>query len=233
MKSKLDALTLTLAVIAGLLAIALLASCETPKNTPENALPPASAASNVVPDKIPPPTEPEAYKLSWNNAEWSNFAVGKIKAEYYSRLTQAQDLETFCPRYHDLPPHHQAFVLGELLSAMAKFESAWKPETTYTEAFADRHGKRVVSRGLLQLSIESAQGYKCPITKAQALHDPKTNIDCGLRILSRVIERTGRIGAAGPKQYWAVIKPDSTHHKLPAIRAMVAKVPGCLPTPNQ
>lgn len=73
----------------------------------------------------------------------------------------------------------------QLISIMAKYESNFKPETNYTEGFNDSKGKPVISRGLLQISQESANGYNCNIVKPEQLNDPKTNLFCAVQIIHR------------------------------------------------
>lgn len=90
---------------------------------------------------------------------------------------------------------------SELMGALAKFESGFDTNETYTEAFKDAKGKRVVSRGLLQLSIESVNGYGAGLKDAAELHDPATNLRCGVLILSHWITRDGVI-SGGSKGAW-------------------------------
>lgn len=97
-----------------------------------------------------------------------------------------------------------------LLSALAKFESAYDPGCTYTEKFADAHGHFVVSRGLLQISIESANGnYGAGLTDAHELQDPETNIRVGVRIARKLILQDGVISGGaegswkGMARYWS------------------------------
>ncbi len=133
-------------------------------------------------------------------------------------LTQHKvgDITSFCPNYAKLGQTERKYFWIALLAAMARFESNHRPEVKYTEAFTDSTGRRVISRGLLQLSYESARGYKCPIQSGQDLHDAKINLQCGLRIIERWVDRDGVISGKwsgkwkGGARYWSVLRKSST-----------------------
>jgi hypothetical protein len=119
------------------------------------------------------------------------------------------DIATYCPRYPDLDlPARRTFWIA-LLAALARHESSHDPATQFQESFPDAAGRPVVSRGLLQLSRESAGGYGCRIRDEQELHDPATNLRCGVRILARWIERDRVIADRvdgrwrGAARYWS------------------------------
>jgi hypothetical protein len=99
----------------------------------------------------------------------------------------------------------------KLIAAMAKFESGFKPECTYTESFEDVKGKKVISRGLLQLSIESCNSYGAKLKDAKELHDPITNLKCGVLILNKWIKKDNYIGSAklGGARYWSCLRDTS------------------------
>jgi hypothetical protein len=104
--------------------------------------------------------------------------------------------------------------VGQLISIMAKYESSFKPEVTYKEGFNDSKGKPVISRGLLQLSIESAnqKAYGCEIEQASDLHDPAINLRCAVRIVafqakkSKTLMGEPKLGCAA---YWSVCRKSS------------------------
>lgn len=130
------------------------------------------------------------------------------------------DKGLFCPRYQELSYEQRKQYWAFLISSMVKFESNFKTNTTYKEGFNDSNGNRVISRGLLQISIESANSYGCGFKNSQELHDPKKNLSCGIRILDRWLDRDNRIaGKVGGKwqggaRYWAVLRSgDKTSYK--------------------
>lgn len=116
-----------------------------------------------------------------------------------------------------------------ILSAMAKYESGFDPNQDYKEDMIDVDGTPVISRGLLQISKTSANSYGCAIGKAAELHDPETNIRCGVRILAKWIPNDGFISSSkmivkdgkqkkqwlGGARYWAVLRD-----KVAQIRAL-------------
>lgn len=97
-----------------------------------------------------------------------------------------------------------------LLSALAKFESDYATGALYTEKFKDRNGHYVVSRGLLQISLESANGnYAAGLRDEKELHDPRINIRTGVRIMRKLILQDGVISGGsdgawkGMARYWS------------------------------
>lgn len=135
------------------------------------------------------------------------------------------DYRTFCPNFPKLDKSGRVLFYAHLVSKMAQFESGYKPATTYTESFNDARGKPVISRGLLQISIESANSYGCGFTDAQELHRPYLNIACGLRILDRWIARDGTLAGynssikkwQGGARYWSVLRDLAGKDSYPAI----------------
>jgi hypothetical protein len=123
-----------------------------------------------------------------------------------------EDIEEFCPAYSRLARQKQVAFWVYLLSSITQFESNFKPETSYQENFRDANGNYVISRGLLQLSIESGNGYGCAFRSASDVHDPLQNLSCGIRILNRWVSRdkqiAGKSGSAwqGGARYWSVLR---------------------------
>jgi hypothetical protein len=102
----------------------------------------------------------------------------------------------------------------QLISIMAKYESNFKPETNYTEGFNDSKGKPVISRGLLQISQESAnqRAYNCQIKDAKQLNDTKTNLECAVNIIHfQAVKHNSLMGEPkkGCSAYWSVCRVSS------------------------
>lgn len=122
------------------------------------------------------------------------------------------DRSLFCPKYANLSYAQRKQYWAFILSAMVRFESNFKTETSYTEGFDDSNGNAVVSRGLLQISIESGNAYGCGFKTTKDLHDPYQNLSCGIRILDRWVGRDGRIAGKvdsqwrGGARYWSVLR---------------------------
>ncbi len=160
-----------------------------------------------------------------------------------------KDIYYFCPTYAKLNQKERKKFWVGLLSAMAKPESNFRPQSYYTEKFTDAKGRRVVSRGLLQISIESAnqQRYNCDIPTATLLHDPKVNLSCGVKILSKWVQSDGVIAKAqyakkvpmpraqqqaskptnhfGGSRYWSTLREQHGH--LPKIAEFTRTLPFC------
>lgn len=102
---------------------------------------------------------------------------------------------------------------AQLLSAIAKRESNFKTETTYNET---GHLQGVVSRGLFQISKDSANGYGCNIVNEKQLHDAQKNIQCAVKILARWSTKDGVLigpNKKGCARYWAVCRETSGSYK--------------------
>lgn len=121
-------------------------------------------------------------------------------------------MNEFCENYDELRSEDKLNFWIYLLSSMTELESSFKPETRFQESFNDSQGRPVISRGLLQLSIESANGYGCNIREANQLHDAETNLSCGIRIINHWAKRDLRIAGKvsgswrGSARYWSVLR---------------------------
>jgi hypothetical protein len=112
---------------------------------------------------------------------------------------------------------------------MAERESSFRPETKYQEAFDDVQGAPVISRGLLQISLESTTYYGCRWKNAQEIHDAEKNIHCSLRMLSRWLYKDTVISDyqnnrwLGGARYWAVLRKTT----LDKIKNSTRSIPIC------
>lgn len=172
----------------------------------------------------------------------SQFTKSEVEKSMPS-LSRVKDILDFCPKYAAIPGSEKAWVWVELISAMAKFESGWSPVSRMVEPASSFPtpdpitGRPVASEGLLQLSYQDSKWHKgCRFDwskdKSLAAKDPRKtilnpeiNIECGVKILARQIERRGLIVVpSGP--YWSVIY-NGKYSKLTQIRAMVKASPLC------
>jgi hypothetical protein len=172
----------------------------------------------------------ESQEVRVDYAAWSEIEIAKD----WTRTTEIlinnlklneetpNDVELFCPNYKTLKKEVKTEFWVGLISAMAKKESNFDPAAFYTENFKDANGEYVVSRGLLQLSIESAnqRRYNCNLANASALHNPEANISCAANILAtwikqdKVIAKTDT-GNKGGARYWSVLRRNS--RSLPTV----------------
>ena len=137
--------------------------------------------------------------------EISKVAAGLVTATPY-------DYKDFCPEYKSLSPENKKNFWVYLLSSMAELESNFNPSLSYRESFRDGSGNYVMSRGLLQISIESGNAYGCAFKSQSDLNDPYRNLSCGLRILNKWVVNDKRIAGSvsgswrGGSRYWSVLR---------------------------
>lgn len=122
------------------------------------------------------------------------------------------DAKIFCPNYKNLSESERKQFWAFFISSMVKFESDFDPNEAYVEGFRDSKNRRVVSRGLLQISIESSHGYRCGFTNEKELHVATKNLSCGIKILNHWMKRDQRIASRaglswkGGARYWSVLR---------------------------
>jgi hypothetical protein len=152
------------------------------------------------------------------DGSWTQAAEVGVAATQLPNLVP-KDIALFCPNYESLDPARRKQFWAALLSAMARPESNFKPETKYVEPeITDATGANVTSRGLLQISRESAnqKAYSCGIKQAEDLHDPSVNLACGAKIMSYWVTRENLIAAqvkpaTGAARYWSVLRAWRNH----------------------
>ena len=164
-----------------------------------------------------------AWSRLYQGDNWTRYTQKAI-ANYGQDLLNSTplDITKYCPRYSELTKTQKGDFWVHLISKLAYFESSYKPQTTYTEAFSDNQGNPVVSRGLLQISKESANGshYRCGINTPQELHDSKKNLECGVRILNKWIKDDGLIAGKennkwrGAARYWSPFRNEEKNSKI-------------------
>lgn len=169
------------------------------------------------------------------DGEWT-VAAEKAVAASSLGAEEPSDIAKFCPAYVNKNRQERDVFWVGLVSIVARLESGFKPETSFTESFVDGRGNKVISRGLLQISVESAnqQKYGCRIEKAEDLHDPATNLACGVRILEAWVN-TDHIVATyrsspprGGGRYWSTLRESNGH--LPEITKFTKKLAACRAT---
>ena len=154
-----------------------------------------------------------AWKNVNKDGSWTLAAENAVKATTLTTLAP-KDITAFCSAYDGLDADKRARFWAGLLSAMAKPESSFRPETKYVEPdILDANNQNVVSRGLLQISMESAnqKAYGCGIQRAQDLHKVDVNLNCAARIMRHWVEKDSLIAAAfkpavGGARYWSVLR---------------------------
>jgi len=163
------------------------------------------------PAPVTPKAPPQMMALAWGpwHSDWDKWLTDAVNASAIK-----PDLVKPCKNLSSKD------CLIQALSIMAKYESGFKPAESYAEGFNDAKGDKVISRGLLQISIESANQsqYSCGIKTASELHDPKINIICAVKIAVYQINRDGTFFGGdklGLGRYWSVArKSSSSYYKI-------------------
>ncbi len=178
------------------------------------------------PDPDPEPTpepRPSLERARWesrspvsNTTVWTDHTFRDLASLGPNLLDGVPaDVSGFCPQYSRMSDREQRDFWVYLISSMTELESSHNPSTSYRENFRDGQGNFVISRGLLQISIESGNAYGCAFRSSQDLHDPFQNLSCGIRILNRWLGRDGRIAGKvngswkGGARYWSVLRTGS------------------------
>jgi hypothetical protein len=209
-----------------------------PKNLPAPTPTPAPLPE-PTPEASPSPTPKRQIPIRgfWEDAkkegrQWTAFAVDAMD-HYGQTLMKAKpkDVVDFCPAYGTLDKRGRKHFWVKLLSAIAAAESNYQTDKPYKESFVDSSKANVISRGLLQISMESANGYGCGIEKQTDLDDAQTNIECGVRILEHWIPQDEVISDSdednwyGAARYWSVTR--STSKKLKIIQQLLKRTALC------
>ena len=156
--------------------------------------------------EVKKPETPKSVKmaLAWGaKPEWDKYLADAVNSKPWP-----VSVEKPCKKV-DLKE-----CVMQLISIMAKYESNFKPETNFTESFNDSKGKPVISRGLLQISQESAnqKAYNCKIKDAKELNDSKINLECAVNIIHfQAVKHNSLMGEPkkGCAAYWSVCRASS------------------------
>ncbi|MFN7054831.1 hypothetical protein [Hyphomonas sp.] len=190
----------------------------------------------------PDPAPPYIFTAAWDGrpegAEWTRLTLAALDRHGEALLSRVpDDIADFCPPYPGLDREARKQVWLMLMSALARYESNHRTDVQFQESFNDSQGNPVISRGLLQISIESGRGYRCVIPEAEALHDADVNLSCGVRILNRWTgERDGLVasrvtptgagdnGWRGAARYWSPFRDAA---KRSSMESSVRALPMC------
>lgn len=179
-------------------------------------------------------------ELAWKKPEWTKFLVEQLSTKHYDSFSKASDNEKFCPKFKSLTKEQKVHVWSEMLVWVMYYESGWKPTSWMKEDMGiDPITKvQVKSEGLLQLSYQDMQWAKfCKFDWSKDKHlkqddpkktifDPYLNMDCGLGIMARQIDRKGSIMLSSGV-YWAVLKIGGKFTKIDKITAKTKALPFC------
>lgn len=209
---------LKIAVIFGAIIVQTSPSWSMGKRLPANDQGTTTPVTQPTPTPTPAPVLTSEVTPLWESKvsdgkAWTSHVSAEIDRLGHNLVDVVpEDANLFCPKFSRLSDAQRKQYWIHMISSMVRFESNFKPATKYTEGFNDSKGNPVISRGLLQISIESANSYGCGFKNAEELHDPLKNLSCGVRILDRWVGRDGRIAGKvsgswrGGARYWAVLR---------------------------
>lgn len=195
--------------------------------------------TDPAPPAGPTPTPAQnAYRFPWKNDLWTEAAIKSFESRKKDLPDLPYDILEFCPG--GIIKNKVEFY-AFLLSEVSRWESDFDPNQSTYECDKLRcrysggcqynkergycmkgghalDGGLVVSRGLLQISLESAQYEGCTVKTPEELNDPLKNIDCGAQIFSRLMKKSNSIGDIdgngkwdGLSNYWAVMRGTTSY----------------------
>ena len=129
---------------------------------------------------------------------WTATALSEI-ATLRPLLERTRDRDEFCPDYDHASDFEKDTCWLRFLSAIARFESDFRPGATYLEATGS------TSVGLLMMNPSH-----CPkADNIEKLKDPVANIQCASQRLGLLLRRDGWLsgpGNTGGAAYWSVLR---------------------------
>lgn len=135
----------------------------------------------------PAPRAPRNPQMRWpaqsrEAALWTRVMLSALEQGHARPLieTVPRDIAAWCPAYADNPPAARAAFWAGFASALAKYESTWRPRAV---------GGGGLWHGLLQILPGTAHFNKCMATTGPALQNGAANLSCALRIMARTVPR--------------------------------------------
>ncbi len=183
--------------------------------------------------KPAPPTpidvkKTELGEAAWN-PKWDVIVEQAIPAAMLSPRVP-QDVRRFCPRFYQMGDADKRAFWAYFFQALAGAEAGLDPKmrVRHTEpevAVKDAvTGAAVRSQGLLQLTYEDQRRYGCdfdweadrrlkPDDPAKTILEPKNNLECGVKILTKqIIERRKPLLARSG--YWSTLHPGTPDYRV-------------------
>lgn len=182
----------------------------------------------------PAPSTPIAVKKvelgedSWDPA-WDRIVEEAVPAAMLSGQVP-RDVRRFCPQFYGMGAADKRAFWAYFFQALAGAEAGLDPTTRvrHTEvevAVRDAvTGRAVRSQGLLQLTYEDQKRYGCDFDwdadkklkaddPAKTILQPKNNLECGVKILSRqIIDRHKPL--LSRSGYWSTLRPGNADYRM-------------------
>lgn len=185
---------------------------------------PALIVSTLYPQNLPSGVDKIDVLLPWEafnpKGTWA-YAIQKAMANPSNEWlvnNPPRDVVDFCPRYSGLAEKEKTNFWALLISHISDWESRFVPLTASDEGIFDPSKRGVISSGLTQISLRSAQAscYQargCNAIKNQTdLFDPAKNLQCAVGVMSCLSENASCLSCKqngrwkGIAQYWSTLQ---------------------------
>jgi hypothetical protein len=161
--------------------------------------------------------------------KWDMIVENALPASMLSRQVP-RDVRRYCPNFYEMSDANKRAFWAYFFQALAGAEAGLKPtaHVRHTEPAVDVRDAvthmAVRSEGLLQLTYEDERRYGCnfdwqvdrelrPGDPARTILQPKNNLECGVKILTRQI-----IGNHEPLfsrlSYWSTLEPGTISFRM-------------------
>lgn len=179
-------------------------------------LAPAVALAQPIGDlPRPPGRDGDMPRTRWEHRTdspiWTRAALSALKG-HGAPLTRTvpRDIADWCPAYQDADATRRAQFWVGFLSALAKYESTWKPGAV---------GGGGQWYGLLQILPATARGYGCRAGSGEALKHGPSNLSCALRIMATTVPRDRAIALRdgrwrGVAADWGPMRSDAKRREM-------------------
>jgi len=194
-----------------------------------------AASVTPTPATKPAPPTPLAIKkaelgddTTWQ-PQWDQVVETAVPPEMLSSQVP-RDVRRFCPRFYQMSEVDKRAFWAYFFQALAGAEAGLDPQTNvrHTEPEValvdDVSHQRIRSEGLLQLTYEDQERYKCDFDweadRHLPTHDPgktiltpENNLRCGINILSNQII-TQHKPLFARTSYWSTLQPGTVSHRV-------------------
>jgi hypothetical protein len=189
-------------------------------------------AGNATATKPAPATPIDAKKIQLGGTPWDpQWDMIVENALPLSMLSEQvpHDVRRYCPKFYTMTDVDKRAFWAYFFQALAGAEAGLNPTShvRHTEPEVNVRDEvthvAVRSQGLLQLTYEDEKRYGCnfdwdvdrllsPGDPARTILQPKNNLDCGVRILTRqIIDRREPLFTR--RSYWATLRPGNVGYR--------------------
>jgi hypothetical protein len=192
-----------------------------------------ATASHAQATKSAPPTPIDVKKVElggtpWN-PQWDQIIEKALPPEMLSSQVP-RGVRRFCPRFYEMGETDKRLFWAYFFQALAGAEAGLNPNTsvTHTKPEAARRdevgGMAMRSQGLLQLAYADQKRYGCdfnwqadralkPHDPAKTILQPKSNLECGVKILFNqiIVQHKPLLTRSG---YWSTLHPDGPSFRI-------------------